>query len=412
MNAKKILKLYERGERDFRGENLRGLSFKGKDLSGADFSLTDIRGTNFSRANLTGCKFTKAKAGLPDIYKQSYLLAAYSLLVLLSAFEPHNLGGIALNLFSLKNEICFSVWISLFIILWFNFLLFSRGLKAGIVTIASIFTGVITGAIAFALLGAFFVEGFSIVGAIVGAIAFVGAVAFVGSVAFAVAVAFVGAIDGAVAGAFTEAVAFSFILIFILIVLYSYLGWRTIKGDPRDEWVRTFAVAFAATGGTNFYGANLTDVDFNNAILRNTSFRKAILTRTCFKETQKLYLVQPDNTYIGNLYVQQLLITGQGDKKDFSGLNLQGINLQGANLIDASFMGTNLSHADLRGANLSGAKLVKAQLDETDFTGATLTGAYIEDWGITRSTKFDEVNCGLHEAYHRRKSRPISETRQ
>jgi len=59
----------------------------------------------------------------------------------------------------------------------------------------------------------------------------------------------------------------------------------------------------------------------------------------------------------------------------------------------SSFIGTDLSKANLQDTCLSGAKLVQTLLDATDFTGSILTGAYIQDWGITRSTNFDGVEC-------------------
>ncbi|HEY9301326.1 MAG TPA: pentapeptide repeat-containing protein, partial [Phormidium sp.] len=177
------------------------------------------------------------------------------------------------------------------------------------------------------------------------------------------------------------------------ILLYSYLGWRAIKGDPRDAWIRTIAIAFAATGGTNFRYANLTDTDFTKATLKNSDFRDAILTRTCFKGTKKLDFARPGKTYLNIPQVRDLVIKGQGQDKNFERLNLQGINLRGANLADANFISADFSNANLQDADLSRAKLVQTQLDKTDFTGATLTGAYIEDWGITRGTKFDGVRC-------------------
>lgn len=64
MKAAKLLSLYEAGQRDFKGVNLRGQNFKGKDLSGSDFSGTDIRSANFTDAVLKGANFTEAKAGL------------------------------------------------------------------------------------------------------------------------------------------------------------------------------------------------------------------------------------------------------------------------------------------------------------------------------------------------------------
>lgn len=52
MKATEVLNRYAKGERDFRGANLRGQNFRGQDLSGADFSEADIRGTNFTNAVL------------------------------------------------------------------------------------------------------------------------------------------------------------------------------------------------------------------------------------------------------------------------------------------------------------------------------------------------------------------------
>ncbi|MDD1429101.1 pentapeptide repeat-containing protein [Dolichospermum sp. ST_sed9] len=88
-----------------------------------------------------------------------------------------------------------------------------------------------------------------------------------------------------------------------------------------------------------------------------------------------------------------MLITGEGQDKNFDRQDLRGVNLQTAILTDASFIGADLSEANLQDADLSRAKLVQTQLDSTDFTGTTLTGAYIQDWGITNDTKFNGVRC-------------------
>ncbi|WP_175561160.1 pentapeptide repeat-containing protein [Hydrococcus rivularis] len=39
------------------------------------------------------------------------------------------------------------------------------------------------------------------------------------------------------------------------------------------------------------------------------------------------------------------------------------------------------------------AKLVRTNLDQANSSNAHLTGAYIENWGITRKTRLDEVRC-------------------
>ncbi len=165
-----------------------------------------------------------------------------------------------------------------------------------------------------------------------------------------------------------------------------------MKGDPRDAWLRSFAIAFAALGGTNFRDANLTEANFTGAQLKNTDFRKAILNRVRWHGSKMLDRVRPGDNYLKYPQIRQWLI-GKGIDKNFDGLKLQGINLQGADLTDASFIDTNLSEANLQDADLSRAKLVQTQLDKTNFTGATLTGACIEDWGITTHTKLDDVKC-------------------
>lgn len=64
MKASEVLTKYRRGEKDFRGANLRGQSFEGKDLSGANFSEADLRSANFAEATLIGTNFTGAKCGV------------------------------------------------------------------------------------------------------------------------------------------------------------------------------------------------------------------------------------------------------------------------------------------------------------------------------------------------------------
>jgi uncharacterized protein YjbI with pentapeptide repeats len=166
-----------------------------------------------------------------------------------------------------------------------------------------------------------------------------------------------------------------------------------MKGDEKYAIIRNIAVAFAAFGGTSFRSSDLTDVNFNGATLKSSDFRKSILTRTCFSKTKKLDRVRPGTTYLQKAQLRQVLVTSQGQEKNFDREDLRGVNFQGANLIDVSFIGADLSKANLKDADLSRAKLLQAQLNGTDLTGATLTGAYIQDWGITTDTKFYGVRC-------------------
>lgn len=241
---------------------------------------------------------------------------------------------------------------------------------------------------------------------VVSAVAGAGAAAVIGAgvatavVAVAVAVAGVVArtvaMIGTAAAAITAAVVVVKGAIAVAIVaaaLGIYIACGALAEDERYGFVRNIAISFAAIVGTNFTKANLTDVTFTQATHQNTNFQGAILIRTSWLNTQKLNLASTGDNYLKHIQLRELVITGQGQDKNFDRQNLRGINLQNANLADASFIGADLSEANLQDADLSRAKLKQTQLDATDLTGATLTGAYIEDWGITRETKLHGVRC-------------------
>jgi len=166
--------------------------------------------------------------------------------------------------------------------------------------------------------------------------------------------------------------------------------------------------------GNNFTKAILNNTDFTNVNFYFTSFDQAEIIQASWLNTKGHNRIYRWFQYLGDKEVLSLAITRKAKAYvDFSGKNLKGINLEGANLsnvkfdnanltnvnfknatlTDASFIDTNLDQVKLHDANLSRARLVRAKLDATDFTGATLTGAYIQDWNITRNTKFDGVRC-------------------
>ncbi|MBW4566000.1 MAG: pentapeptide repeat-containing protein [Mojavia pulchra JT2-VF2] len=384
---------------DFSGQNLRGRSFKGQNLEGANFSYADIRSADFTGANLTGANFSHATAGLQKHWA-IFLVCVSWLLSGVSGFFLAFVGLLIRAIFetsSLQNQVL--SWTSLIVIIVAFLVILRQGFNSAIV-VAFTFTFVV----AFAVAIAFAVAG-AVAGAVVGAVAVAGAfagafaIAVAGAVAVAVTVAFAVAGAGAVtvtvafavAGAGAGAVAGA---VAVAEVLFSaYIAWRAMKADEKYALIRNIAVAFAASGGTSFRNAYLTDANFKGATLKSTDFRNANLTRTYFKKTKKLDLIRPGTTYLQNTQLRQILVTGQGQEKKFDRDDLRGVNFQQANLVDASFIGADLSQANLKDANLSRAKLAQAQLNGTDFTGATLTGAYIQDWGITTDTKFNGVRC-------------------
>ncbi|MFN6488163.1 MULTISPECIES: pentapeptide repeat-containing protein [unclassified Nostoc] len=386
---------------DFSYQNLRGRSFKNHNLIGANFNYADIRGANFSYANLKEAKFIGVKAGLQKHWAIISLFLITLLSAVISALFSLTCTAVLLGFFadsnySIETKFLFSI-VCIIEFTVFFIVTARKGLLAGL----QIITG--TGVVFIAIISVFFNGAFAFASVAILIIAIT--ITLPIAIAITITIAeFLGLIFTVIINIIV--VGGSAILIFVLskisiftlaklgvvlgcetFVLFSIcIGWRTITEDKKDSWVRSFAIAFATTFGTSFYGSNLTNVEFSCAILKNTDFRNTILTQTCWHNAKQLNCVRPGNTYLQHLELRQLLVRGEGQNNNFDRKDLRGVNLQGANLVDSSFIGTDLSHANLQNADLSRAKLVQTQLDGTDFTGATLTGAYIEDWNITTDT--------------------------
>jgi uncharacterized protein YjbI with pentapeptide repeats len=338
---------------DFSGQNLRGRNFKGrKDLVGANFSYADIRGANFTNVNLRKANFSHAKAGL----QSHWAISAAIVTVLLVSSALSKSVIVALLIASL-------VVISVALVA-------SRYNWAVALTTNLVLT--IAGSIALILA--------LIISAVVAGPVSIFSVVLVGGVP--IFLAFLGFIYIAVFGSRGAIISTARARVEAGIVPFSIA--------VADECFKT---AIINTGGTSFRMADLTDANFTAATLKNTNFGSANVTHACWLQAQKLDFARVYATYLEKPQVRELVITGQGQNKNFDDLSLRGVNLQAANLADASFIGADLSEANLQDADLSRAKLKQTQLDGTDLTGATLTGAYIEDWGITNTTKLHGVRC-------------------
>lgn len=404
MNAIELLKQYAEGRRDFNGEDLRGQNFRGKDLSGCDFSGCDIRGTNFKDANLTQTKFIKAKGGLTLKYQILLLLAAM-ILVALSGFLSGWNGYYISWLFdhSGDEEYKISGGLTLASLFIFCVTSYRKSLAAGAVV------GAVVGAIAFAVSGAIAVAeavifpfpfAVALAGAVAGAFAF--AVAFtvagveVGAVAGAFAVVLAGAVAGtfAVVLAYALAYAFGLAIALPLTFLGCVISYRTIKGDPRDAWLREFALAFASWGGTSFYSAIVTDADFTGATLKNCDLRAKSLIRTRFKGVNNLDLARVGKNLLSQPNVRELLINPNiGYKKNYFKANLRGANLDDADLKEANLSQADLSEASFKNADLRDSNLTEVNAINTNFTHVYLTGACLEGWNIDQSTILDNIDC-------------------
>lgn len=158
-----------------------------------------------------------------------------------------------------------------------------------------------------------------------------------------------------------------------VILTGAIIARQTVTGSPKFAWIRDKAVFWAATGGTSFYGVDLTDACFDGADLPHTDLRKAILTRASFKDATGLELARLQGTILEQPKVRKLLVKKEGIDEDYTGANFNG--------------------ASLRGAKLTGATLAEVQALDADFTGATLTDACIQGWNINTNTRFKDIKC-------------------
>jgi len=406
--------------KDFSGQNLRGHNFKGKNLTRAKFIGADIRGANFTNAILIKADFTRAKAGLQRRWT-IFLVAVTFFLSAITGFASMSASWIMqywLHSFEALKQSAFVLGGIVSLVLAFCFAItVKQGLTAGLGTWTSVTIAAWSVALAGIVAspppsGKFVPSWFDYFGAAAAALTLVLAITLLVSFAVALLVALDLALTGLLAVAMAMIFALALALAYIsasadsgmqegivfwalaVVCLGIYIMRRALAGDEKHALIRTIVIAFAATGGTSFGNADLTDANFTKATLKSTDFRTANLTRTCFRNTEKLDRARVGNTILADTRVRELLVTRKGYKKSYVGANLQGANLTGdVDLSYANLKQANLSEATLDQANLEWANLTETQALATDFTAACFTGACLEAWNIDANTKLDRVNC-------------------
>ncbi|MGD1701806.1 pentapeptide repeat-containing protein [Dapis sp. BLCC M229] len=414
---------------DFSFQSLCGYSFKGQDLTGADFSHSDIRGTDFSNTLLCNAKFTDAKAGVPLHYRLGLVIISLLLSAIsgLTAVLTAVFTGYLLFPYSISSDNFLASVIVLLIFVLFLTIAIRKGLQAafGTVLIAGALLGTImgtmTGTVAgvaagavtatltvtiVAVMTAVLTTVLAMAGTVAGLVAGVVAIAAnlagarvgatIGIMAGKAAIEVLnntGTIPGAKLSAVTGATNAAMAGTLAGSLLAAYLAWRALAKEPKFAWIRKIAITFAAMGGTNFRGADLTDADFSHSTLPSTNLRGATLTRTLWHKTQKLDCAILDNTILASSKIRDLLVIGNGRRKSYVGANLRGVNLMYADLSYANLRQADLSEATLKKALLESANLTEVQAIATNFTGAKLTGACIENWNIDAKTQLNEVEC-------------------
>ena len=182
-------------------------------------------------------------------------------------------------------------------------------------------------------------------------------------------------------------------LVMVLTVLPVLIAIRATKGSVAFRSLRELCTGITCACGTCFQGACLDEVDFTGAYLPQCDFRDASLRRTRWQSARLLDESRLEGTYLHQLEVRNLLITGSGVRQNYDHLCLRDLDLDGVNLEQASLIATDLSGSTLRGANLVGSRLAETRMYGVNFQRANLTKACIENWAISTDTCFDDVIC-------------------
>ncbi|MEO1621881.1 MAG: pentapeptide repeat-containing protein, partial [Cyanobacteria bacterium J06632_3] len=404
---------------DFSGQNLRGRSFIGRDLAGANFSNAHIQGANFSESVLSGACFRQAKAGTS--YRSRVLLW---LLLIVSGAMVGGIGTVIadtvntdyLTIFGPRDAIlAFSVLTILGVVLCLRDLLSAIivTLLCGLLTWISFIVWEFTysGDFLHVLVGA---EAITVDVITMIVIFWAGLSGVIGlcSVLMASAhfqahcrrqigpfemVTWVSAMVIALtAGLYlpgTVAKVNAFVDTAIVWWLSIYASRQIVREHPRYRWFRSIALSVGAWGGTNFRQAKLSGADFSLARLNATAFTAATLTRTCFREAQFLDYALVNGTLLEQSAVRRLVVTGQGARQNYTGLDLRGAYLVDTDLLGADLTDADISRGDLTGARLVESQLVRTQAVATCFRGAQLTGSCLESWNIDTTTQLEGVVC-------------------
>jgi uncharacterized protein YjbI with pentapeptide repeats len=402
---------------DYSGQNLQGRSFKGQNLTGANFSSADIRGADFTNAILKDADFTGAKAGL----QRHWVIKLLTALLMLSALSGFVSEYVIYALYRLINPTTDFLYArisgaaTLVVLIFFSFLTTYKNLDTSLnvsIFVSAIASSVVTatitrlstddykrgsgaafaGVIAATIVDAGIIDSAIIIFGInkVKSCIFWRLAVIVGCVAFYSSIVVSATRHDIVPSSFRVVTG---IVIISIVLLSVHIAQNAMQGDERYGLIYKIAIAFGATGGTSFRGADLTDADLTGATLQNTDLREANLTRTRFYEAKKLDFARVGDSILAKRDVLNLLVSCNGRNKSYLGANLKGANLIGADLKEANLKDADIAEATFQRACLEWANLTLTQAVGTNFTSAHMTGACVEAWNIESTTKLDNVDC-------------------
>ena len=288
MKAHELMWLYELGERNFRGVNLRGQSFQGKNLSDVDLTKADLRGVDFGDAKLKNVIFSGAKLGL-----QPHHAIVMGISLVIVAALVGSIAGLVDTVAELQFHSSSLVqlipkWLTLAVLLGFSGVALNRGISASFMVfiLAFIVSGIIAIASSAAVMAA-------------GAIAIAITLASFVAVAIAVLVVITTAATLTLGPAMAIITAVAFGLPFLLIAVPSagesaigltitvialsfIITWQGLRGSRKHAPIVSIASSIVNRWGTSFRGADLTNANFTYTRLDNSDFEDAIITCVCW----------------------------------------------------------------------------------------------------------------------------------
>lgn len=290
MKPKELVWLYELGERDFSGRDLKGKSFRGAILADADFSWADLRGTDFTQATLRNANFTGARFGL----ERHHAIVMAMVLVLVSLI----LGSVA-GLVDTVAELEFHTthwvdfipkWLTVIVLLGFAIVAVNRGIAASflifilafllsaVIAVASSEAVIAAGAIAIAITLAAFVAviTFALVIIVTTATLALGPLlASITLLAFGVPFLWI-----AVPSAEGSAVG----LVVTVVVLSVLITLRGLRGQQQHAQIVSLAAFLANRWSTCFQEADLTYANLTQTRMDRANFNDAILTNVAWDD--------------------------------------------------------------------------------------------------------------------------------
>jgi uncharacterized protein YjbI with pentapeptide repeats len=433
---------------DFSGQTLCGRSFQQRNLTQANFTHADIRSVDFTGANLVGAAFSHSVAGLSPRWRWIWLTLLTSL-TLISGVGTGVTGAFIARLLTpsyIQDHTAIPGIISFAIVLIFAIALVRTGFTANL----AIVTGIVM--VSATLLATFLSPLFGFQGLLIAD--------QIGSkllelAAWGLGSLMIGILAMTTGWMIEKSSRFwlwgvwvlsLFINLYLLRAWATTLGWTNVLAllgqsgtPPFIAWVavgsiaalegclcgyasqqarlghckfvvfRHIATFLAATGGTRFQNADLTDTTFTGATLNNTDFRGAILMRTNFHLAKRLDQARTGHTLLANPIVCELLVTHRGDRRFYGGCDLKGAYLAGASLNDADLTEADVSEAIFEGASLERANLTKVQAVKTNLRRSQLTGACLEAWNIASTTQLQAIVCDhVYLLNHHQERRPSS----